>query len=521
MYNVKLYNKISKVGLNDFDTEKYTCSEDFENYDAVLVRSAKLHEVEFPADLKCIARAGAGVNNIPIDRCSKEGIVVFNTPGANANAVKELVICALLLASRKVVQGANWVKSLKGTPDIGPAAEKGKSTYAGPEIAGKKLGIIGLGAIGVKVANAAVALDMEVWGYDPFLSVDGALKLDRSVKHVTDLNEIFANCDYITIHVPLNADTKNTISAEAIEKMKDGVRVINLARGELVDTKAMAKALESGKVAAYVSDFASDEILEQENAITLPHLGASTIEAQIGVAVDVAYGVIDALEGRPVMTAVNMAPIPKSVATVIQPYFKLAERMGTVGIYLADGPIKSVEVEYTGALAETETQALTTAFLKGLLNPILQESVNFVNAPGIAKKRNLEVKEVKANKPGYFTTAINVKIATAKGTHKIEGTLFDGKQPKIVQIDQYHVDFNPEGYLLLAPHVNKPNMIGQMATILGSAGININGMQVGSTPKSDTNIMAIAVGDDIPNDIMLQLRGVEGIIDVKLINCEG
>ena len=254
MYNVKLYNKISKVGLDDLDAAKYTCSEDFTDYDAVLVRSAKLHEVEFSKNLKCIARAGAGVNNIPIDRCSQEGIVVFNTPGANANAVKELVICALLLASRKVVQGANWVKGLKGTPDIGPAAEKGKATYAGPEIAGKKLGIIGLGAIGVKVANAAVALDMEVWGYDPFLSVDGALKLDRSVKHVTDLNEIFANCDYITIHVPLNADTKNTISAEAIEKMKDGVRVINLARGELVDTKAMAKALESGKVAAYVSD---------------------------------------------------------------------------------------------------------------------------------------------------------------------------------------------------------------------------------------------------------------------------
>ena len=252
MYNVKLYNKISKVGLDDLDPAKYTCSEDFTDYNAVLVRSAKLHDVEFPKNLRCIARAGAGVNNIPIDRCSEEGIVVFNTPGANANAVKELVICALLLASRKVVQGANWVKGLKGTPDIGPAAEKGKSTYAGPEIAGKKLGIIGLGAIGVKVANAAVGLDMEVWGYDPYLSVDGALKLDRSVKHVTELDEIFANCDYITIHVPLNADTKNTISAEAIEKMKDGVRVINLARGELVDTKAMAKALESGKVAAYV-----------------------------------------------------------------------------------------------------------------------------------------------------------------------------------------------------------------------------------------------------------------------------
>ena len=305
MYNVKLYNKITKVGLDDLDPAKYTCSEDFEDYDAVLVRSAKLHDVQFPKNLKCIARAGAGVNNIPLDRCAEEGIVVFNTPGANANAVKELVVCALLLASRKVVQGANWVKSLAGTPDIGPAAEKGKATYAGPEIAGKKLGIIGLGAIGVKVANAAVGLDMEVWGYDPFLSVDGALALSRSVKHVTELDEIFANCDYITIHVPLNADTRNTISAEAIEKMKDGVRVINLARGELVDTKAMAAALESGKVAAYVSDFASDEILAQENAVTLPHLGASTPESEDNCAKMAVKEIRDFLETGTIRNSVN------------------------------------------------------------------------------------------------------------------------------------------------------------------------------------------------------------------------
>ncbi len=305
MYNVKLYNKISKVGLDDLDPAKYACSEDFEDYDAVLVRSAKLHDVQFPKNLKCIARAGAGVNNIPLDRCAEEGIVVFNTPGANANAVKELVVCALLLASRKVVQGANWVKSLAGTPDIGPAAEKGKATYAGPEIAGKKLGIIGLGAIGVKVANAAVGLDMEVWGYDPFLSVDGALALSRSVKHVTELDEIFANCDYITIHVPLNADTRNTISAEAIEKMKDGVRIINLARGELVDTKAMAAALESGKVAAYVSDFASDEILAQENAVTLPHLGASTPESEDNCAKMAVKEIRDFLETGTIRNSVN------------------------------------------------------------------------------------------------------------------------------------------------------------------------------------------------------------------------
>ena len=305
MYNVKLYNKISKVGLDDLDPAKYTCSEDFEDYDAVLVRSAKLHDVEFPKNLKCIARAGAGVNNIPLDRCAQEGIVVFNTPGANANAVKELVVCALMLASRKIVQGANWVQSLAGTPDIGPAAEKGKATYAGPEIAGKKLGVIGLGAIGVKVANAAVGLDMEVWGYDPYLSVDGALALSRSVKHVTELDQIFANCDYITIHVPLTPDTKNTICEESIAKMKDGVRVINLARGELVDTKAMAAALESGKVAAYVSDFASDEILAQPNAITLPHLGASTPESEDNCAQMAVKEIADYLETGTIRNSVN------------------------------------------------------------------------------------------------------------------------------------------------------------------------------------------------------------------------
>lgn len=305
MYQVKLFNKISKAGLDKLPADRYAYSEDLTDYDAVLVRSAKLHDTEFPKDLKCIARAGAGVNNIPIERCAEEGIVVFNTPGANANAVKELVVCALLLASRKIVQGAQWVKSLAGTPDIGPAAEKGKATYAGPELAGKKLGIIGLGAIGVKVANAAVGLDMEVWGYDPYLSVDGALALSTSVKHMTDLDELLANCDYITIHVPLLPDTKGLIGEENIAKMKDGVRVINLARGELVDAKAMAKALESGKVAAYVSDFADEAILAQENAVTLPHLGASTAESEDNCAKMAVQEITDYLENGTICNSVN------------------------------------------------------------------------------------------------------------------------------------------------------------------------------------------------------------------------
>ena len=305
MYQVKLYNKISQVGLDDLDPDKYTCSEDFEEYDAVLVRSAKLHDVQFPKNLKCIARAGAGVNNIPVEKCAEQGIVVFNTPGANANAVKELVICALLLSSRKILQGDKWVHSLMGTPDIGPAAEKGKAKFAGPEIAGKKLGVIGLGAIGVKVANAAVALDMDVLGYDPFLSIDGALQLSRSVSHTTDINEIFATCDYITVHVPLLSDTRGIIGEASIAKMKDGVRIVNLARGELVDEQAMAAALESGKVAAYVSDFASDCILAQENAIVLPHLGASTPESEDNCAKMAVYEIAEYLEKGTIRNSVN------------------------------------------------------------------------------------------------------------------------------------------------------------------------------------------------------------------------
>lgn len=305
MYHVKLYNKISPAGLKQLDPEQYAYAEEMDNYDAILVRSAKLHELSFPKDLKCIARAGAGVNNIPIQRCSEAGVVVFNTPGANANAVKELVVCALLLSSRKIVQGANWVKSLKGTPDIGPAAEKGKAAYAGPELSGKILGVIGLGAIGVQVANAAIGLNMDVWGYDPYLSVDGALQLHRSVRHVTDVKEIFAHCDYITIHVPLTPATERAINAEAIAMMKDGVRLINLARGDLVEEEAVAAALASGKIASYVSDFAADCLLEQENAIILPHLGASTPESEENCAQMAVREIRDFLERGTIRNSVN------------------------------------------------------------------------------------------------------------------------------------------------------------------------------------------------------------------------
>lgn len=309
MYKIKTYNKISKVGLQVFD-DKYTVGDEVENADGAIVRSAALHDVEFPASLKAIARAGAGTNNIPIDRCSESGIVVFNTPGANANAVKELVIAGMLISSRRVISAIDWAKTLKGNgAEVGKMVEKGKSAFAGPEIKGKKLGVIGLGAIGVMVANAANALGMQVYGYDPYLSVKSAWNLTHNAVHIFDINEIFEKCDYITLHVPLTDSTKNIVNTDSIAKMKDGVRILNFARGGLVDNNAMKAALEAGKVAAYVTDFPSDDILGTDGVIAIPHLGASTPESEDNCAGMAAKELIDYIENGNIVNSVNLPEI--------------------------------------------------------------------------------------------------------------------------------------------------------------------------------------------------------------------
>lgn len=306
MYNIQTLNKISKYGTDNFDTAKYTVADEVANPDAIMVRSAAMHDMEFGTNLLAIARAGAGVNNIPVDKCAEQGICVFNTPGANANAVKELVIAGLLLTSRKIPDAMIWAQTLKGNgAEVGKMVEKGKSQFAGPEIMGKTLGVIGLGAIGVLVANAAIALGMKVVGYDPFLSVKAALSLDPSVKTVSDVKDLYAAADYVTIHVPFNADTKGTINADAIAAMKDGVRVLNFARGELVDNSAILPALESGKVAAYITDFPSDEVLGAKGVIAVPHLGASTPESEDNCAKMAALELIDYIENGNIKNSVN------------------------------------------------------------------------------------------------------------------------------------------------------------------------------------------------------------------------
>ena len=305
MFNILTLNKIAAVGTSRLG-DKYAYGDDVQNPDAVLVRSAAMHDMQFADNLLAIARAGAGTNNIPKDVCSEKGIVVFNTPGANANAVKELVIAGLLLSSRRVMEGADWAKTLKGNGDaVGKMVEKGKSQFVGPEIKGKTLGVIGLGAIGILVANCAVALGMDVIGFDPFMSVTNALKLNPAVKLMKSGEDVMVNCDYLTIHVPLTADTKDMVDADMIAKMKDGVRILNFSRDGLVNSTAVLEAVKSGKVAKYVTDFATDDIIGEENIICLPHLGASTPESEDNCAIMACDELKEYLENGNIVNSVN------------------------------------------------------------------------------------------------------------------------------------------------------------------------------------------------------------------------
>ena len=308
MYNIKLLNKISNVGLSKFDTTRFAYSDDMENPDAIMVRSASMHDMEMPESLLAIARAGAGTNNIPVADCASKGIVVFNTPGANANAVKELAVLGMLLSSRKVTKAIDWCKTIKNEGDnVGKTVEKGKSAFAGPEIKGKTLGVIGVGAIGKLVAEAAVDLGMKVIGYDPFMCENEVEK--KGVTISNDLANIFAVSDYITLHVPLTPDTKHMINRESIATMKDTVRILNFARGDLVDSDAVIEALDEGKMACYVTDFPDAKVIGVDGVIAIPHLGASTPESEENCAAMGAQELIDFLVDGNIKNSVNMPPV--------------------------------------------------------------------------------------------------------------------------------------------------------------------------------------------------------------------
>ncbi len=314
MYNVLTLNKISENGLKNFDSAKYACGPEIENPSAVIVRSASMLEMEIPESVMAIARAGAGYNNIPVDKCTKKGICVFNTPGANANAVKELVICALFMSSRRIAPSLEWCKTLKGEEDVSKKIEKGKSQFAGPEILGKTLGVMGLGAIGVKVADAALSLGMNVLGYDPYVSEKTLSSLSDGVTVVKDLNDLISASDYITLHVPLNDSTKGVIGKDAFKIAKDGVRILNFARGALVDEDALLDAVKSGKCASYATDFPTEKMIGTENIIAIPHLGASTPESEENCAVMAVKQISSYIEKGNIVNSVNLPCVEKELS---------------------------------------------------------------------------------------------------------------------------------------------------------------------------------------------------------------
>jgi D-3-phosphoglycerate dehydrogenase len=379
MFKILTLNKIDQIGIDQFNKTKYQITDTETTPDAILVRSAAMHDHELPANLKAIARAGAGTNNIPLERCTEKGIVVFNTPGANANAVKELAICALFLASRGIIDGINWAQTLTGD-DVAKQVEKGKSNFAGPEIKGKTLGVIGLGAIGALIANAAQKLGMNVIGYDPHITVENAWRLSRNVIKAENINELYENCDYISLNAPLNDATKFMICEEVIAKMKKGVRILNFSRAGLVDDNAIIKATEDGAVACYITDFPTPELINKKNIIPIPHLGASTPESEETCAEMAAQELIEYLETGNITNSVNMPSCT-------------LERTGDQRICVIHDNVPKVVGKITAILAENNIN------IEGMINKsrgnIAYTVIDIIGTVNGCEERIREISEVK------------------------------------------------------------------------------------------------------------------------------
>jgi len=485
-------------------------------YDALVVRSETKVTKEVIAaakNLKVIGRAGVGVDNIDVEAATQRGIIVLNAPEGNTIAATEHTMAMMMALARNVPQAYSSLQN--GLWE--------RSKFTGVEVRGKTLGILGLGRIGSGVAKRALAMEMKVVVYDPFIRAEQAEALGVEI---ADLDEIFAQADFITLHLPLTADTRKLLNKTAFAKMKKGVRIINVARGGVIDEADLAAAIEEGIVAGAAIDVFEKEpvdpnnpLLKSPKVIATPHLGASTAEAQVGVAVDVAHGVLAALRGEPVTTAVNMAPIPAHVMEVIRPFFNLAERMGCLSATLANGRIQSIDVEFAGNISEVDTKMLTVAVIKGALSPFLQESVNYVNAPGLAKSRGIKIKEVKIKETDNFANLLKVRVVTDKDYCCVKGTLF-GKEGRIVMINDYRVDFVPQGWLMIGPHIDRPGIIGKVGTFLGASGINIASMQVGRSEKAGNQMMVLSVESAIPQAVLEQLKSVDGILGATMVNFE-
>lgn len=525
MYRVLVSDALSEEGLKVLKDEKELqvdvklklppeeLKTIIKDYDALVVRSGtKVTKdiIEAATKLKVIGRAGVGLDNVDAEAASKRGIIVMNTPGGNTISTAEHTMSLILSLSRNIPQANASLR--EGRWD--------RQKYMGVELYGKTLGIVGLGRIGTEVAKRAAAFGMKVIAYDPFLTVEKAL--DVGVELV-DLKEILKRSDYITIHTPITDETKHMFGDDEFALVKPGVRIINCARGGVIDEPALARAIESGKVIGAALDVFEVEppkdnpLLKSDKVVTTPHLGASTEEAQVNVAIDIAKQVVDALLGRGVRNAVNVPYIDPELLQVIRPYIELSERMGLLIAQLTEGRTKEIRIQYSGDIVAHDLAPVTIAFLKGFLTPILQETVNYVNASFIAKERGIKIVETKSSQIEEFANLVLIDAQTDKAKVSVGGTLSPRKDPRIVKINDFYVEAIPSGYMLILSNIDKPGIIGQIGTILGQNNINIAGMTFGRIKEGGDAITVLNVDSQIPDDVMKQIRSAKNILGAKLI----
>jgi len=488
--------------------------ETIKNYDALIVRSAtKVTSdiIQSAGNLRVIGRAGVGLDNVDLAAATEKGIVVMNAPAGNTISTCEHTITMLLALARNIPQANTSVKR----------GEWKRSQFMGIEIYKKTLGIIGLGRIGTEVAKRALSFGMRVIAYDPYLSSEVAKSLGVEMVEFEVLLKI---SDFITIHTPLTENTQHMLSDKEFALMKDGVRIINCARGGIIDEEALIRAIKQGKVAGACLDvfekepIPSDyELLKLDNVITTPHLGASTEEAQVNVAVEIAECVRDYLLGRGIRNAANYPQIEPEAYKILAPYINLAEKLGNFSSQLAEGRPKIVSIQYSGEITKQDVACITMALIKGFLTPILEESVNFVNALSLAEARGIRVKETKLSSEEEFVNLISAKIDTDRQTRKICATLSPNRQPRIVKIDEFYVELSPYGYLVVIKNWDKPGIIGNLGTLLGKHNINIASMTFGRKEPGGEAISVLNVDSPISSDLLDRLRKIENVLSVKLI----
>ena len=484
------------------------------NYDALIVRSGtKVTKdiIEEAGKLKVIGRAGVGLDNVDLEAATQKGIIVMNTPAGNTISTAEHTMSMILALSRNIPQANASLKS----------GEWKRSKFMGVELYNKTLGIIGLGRIGTEVAKRALSFGMKVLAYDPFLSAEVAESLGVEI---AELKSLLGRCDYITVHTPLTEETKHMLSAEEFGLMKRGVRIINCARGGIVDEAALLNAMKEGKVAAAALDVfeqeplsPDSELLKLDNFVATPHLGASTEEAQVNVAIEVAEIVRDALLGKGIRNAANYPYIEAEVRKFLEPYINLTEKLGVFSSQLVEGRFQGLNITYSGEIIQYDLSALTMALVKGLLSPILKETVNFINATSLAQERGIKIKEGKTSKEEEFVNLVQLEIKTDKETRLIAGTLSANKQPRIVKIDDYYVEVSPSGEMIVIQNWDRPGIIGNLGTLLGKHNINIAAMTFGRQKPGGRAITVLNVDSPVSGDILDKIKKTENVLAVRVI----